>query len=231
MALSSDVSPGASPEELNQYSVKLSALELRLDHDHDIQVGEGSNAPWRREVEEYKTASNDAIARERAYQYSVKLSACELKLNQDQETKAAQKPFSQNLLLDASASSRDSDIVELNVGGTLMSVTRATLLRAGQGSRLAAMFSGNGEHRHMRDPQGRIFLDANPYCFDMLLSFLRLKGFEDPDVPTALPQVAEDRTIEFATLAKYYAGPLFEPDGELKHGSSATTSSPDGDKC
>ena len=83
-----------------------------------------------------------------------------------------------------------------------MSVTRATLMRSGDGSMLAAMFSGNWEKGHKRDSQGRIFLDANPYCFDMLLSFLRLKGIEDPAAPMPFPKVTKDRKIEIEALGK-----------------------------
>lgn len=226
---------GAPIEERSQYSAKLSAFELRLNRDH--------------EIEDYEKASNDIVGKDDADQYSVKLSALELRLRHGRETDAVEESNAQRRreiedyvkapkdtiskesaaiderqrrLFDISASASESDIVELNVGGTPMSATRATLLRAGRGSILAAMFSGSWEQRHVRDAQGRIFLDANPYCFDMLLSFLRMKGIEDPAVPTALPNVAEDRRVEFAALVKYYAAPLFEPDRDFEPVASAT---------
>merc|ERR1712113_1342296 len=85
-----------------------------------------------------------------------------------------------------------------------------TLVQAGEGSMLAAMFSGNWDKGHKRDSQGRVFIDANPSCFDMLLTVLRLKGIDAPDRGTPVPKVAEDRKAEFEALVKYYAAPLIE---------------------
>ena len=56
----------------------------------------------------------------------------------------------------------------------------------------------------------------------MLFSFLRMKGIEDPVVPTVLPNGAEDRKVEFAALGKYYAAPLFESaEAAAAHGTAA----------
>lgn len=113
-------------------------------------------------------------------------------------------------LFQLSADACGAEVVELNVGGTPMTTTRATLCRAGEGSMLAAMFSGSWERGHKRDAQGRIFLDADPGCFGRLLSMLRLKAIEDPAAPIATSSVPEDLRAEFAAIGAYYAAPLFE---------------------
>lgn len=112
-------------------------------------------------------------------------------------------------LFSMSQDAHGSEILELNVGGTPMSTTRATLRTAGEGSMLAAMFSGNWDRGHKRDAEGRIFLDFDPYCFGRLLSFLRMKAIEQPSALIPFPEV-NDRRAEFTALGLYLAAPLFE---------------------
>ncbi|ELR15096.1 uncharacterized protein ACA1_215680 [Acanthamoeba castellanii str. Neff] len=64
-------------------------------------------------------------------------------------------PIAQSPKMQASA--EDDGVVDLNVGGTLYSTTRTTLLR--QDSMLAAMFSGRHELKRRAD--GRIFIDRS----------------------------------------------------------------------
>jgi hypothetical protein len=63
----------------------------------------------------------------------------------------------------------EDDVVDLNVGGTLYSTTRATLLR--YDSMLARMFSGR--HEIKRRPDGRIFIDRDGEVFRHILNYLR----------------------------------------------------------
>jgi hypothetical protein len=67
------------------------------------------------------------------------------------------------------ASAEDDGVVDLNVGGTLYSTTRTTLLR--QDSMLAAMFSGRHELKRRAD--GRIFIDRDGELFKYVLQYLR----------------------------------------------------------
>lgn len=66
----------------------------------------------------------------------------------------------------------DSDVVYLNVGGTVLATKWSTLTQA-QGSALAAWFSGRWEDCLDRDEQGHAFLDFDPDLFQPILSFLR----------------------------------------------------------
>ena len=59
---------------------------------------------------------------------------------------------------------RNTDRIDMNVGGVLVRASRATLTRF-KGSRLAALFSGRWENKLIRDRQGRVFLDVHPGCF------------------------------------------------------------------
>lgn len=54
-----------------------------------------------------------------------------------------------------------SPIVNLNVGGEIITTLRATLTLA-EGSLLATMFSGKWEDKLMKDANGHIFLDYDP---------------------------------------------------------------------
>lgn len=61
-----------------------------------------------------------------------------------------------------------SDIIELNVGGELITTTRGTLTST-QGSMLAAMFSGRWEDQLTLDKDGRVFLDLSPYAIRKII--------------------------------------------------------------
>lgn len=98
---------------------------------------------------------------------------------------------------------QESDVLELNVGGSLMSTTRETLTQA-TGSMLAAWFGPLWADHHKRDQQGRIFLNCDPYCFGRILSFLRCKLIEDPDHPAMPPAVQPDSQAEFAALVRFF---------------------------
>lgn len=71
----------------------------------------------------------------------------------------------------------DNDVLDLNVGGVLLSVKRATLTQV-EGSHLAVMFSGRWEDCLDHDSNGRIFLDFDPYSFQQVLTTLRCRPFD-----------------------------------------------------
>jgi hypothetical protein len=60
-------------------------------------------------------------------------------------------------------------VVDLNVGGTLYSTSRATLMR--YDSMLARMFSGRHEIKRRAD--GRVFIDRDGERFRHILNYLR----------------------------------------------------------
>ncbi|XP_045169222.2 BTB/POZ domain-containing protein KCTD7-like [Mercenaria mercenaria] len=62
------------------------------------------------------------------------------------------------------------DVVELNVGGKLMTTLLATLTKDPE-SMLAAMFSGR--HVISKDKDGRFFIDCDGNLFEYILNFLR----------------------------------------------------------
>jgi len=103
------------------------------------------------------------------------------------------------------------EIIELNVGGQMMSTTRAVLTSA-EGSFLAGMFSGNFDAGHKRDKDGRIFLDVDPPLFAKILSFLRLCRLATPDCPAPLPYVAKEVRSEYDMMLKYFGLEAFMYD-------------------
>eukprot|EP00770_Monocercomonoides_exilis_P000280 MONOS_278.1-p1 / transcript=MONOS_278.1 / gene=MONOS_278 / organism=Monocercomonoides_exilis_PA203 / gene_product=unspecified product / transcript_product=unspecified product / location=Mono_scaffold00004:280201-281587(+) / protein_length=307 / sequence_SO=supercontig / SO=protein_coding / is_pseudo=false len=84
--------------------------------------------------------------------------------------------FKENPLSDSESGSdeEDSDVVVLNIGGTLMPVLRETIMSK-PGSTLAQIVSG--KHQHHYDKDGHIFLDCNPTAFSHILDFLRSDHF------------------------------------------------------
>ncbi|EJK77424.1 hypothetical protein THAOC_00747, partial [Thalassiosira oceanica] len=66
----------------------------------------------------------------------------------------------------------DDDLLEINVGGSLIAARRGTLCQI-KGSRFEAIFSGRWQKMLQKDREGRIFLDVNPKCFRALLDCLK----------------------------------------------------------
>jgi WD40 repeat protein len=78
--------------------------------------------------------------------------------------------FEQEKALLKDLNERTSGMIELNVGGTLLTTSRKTLCSV-PGSRLEALFSGN--YVVEKDKDGRIFLDREPNYFKYVLNWLR----------------------------------------------------------
>ena len=67
-----------------------------------------------------------------------------------------------------------SEIVTLDVGGTLFKTTRTTLGQYPETSMLAAMFDPDSlRPPALRDDNGAYFIDRNPKAFAAILSYLR----------------------------------------------------------
>lgn len=95
------------------------------------------------------------------------------------------------------------EVVEMNVGGQVLSATRSTLVQI-EGSFLSAMFSGRWDRGHKRDSAGRIFVDADPYCFAQILSLLRLRRISGPGCALTMPDISKDKANEFTMLLDYF---------------------------
>lgn len=55
------------------------------------------------------------------------------------------------------------------------------------------MFSGRWEEGHMRDSQGSIFLDVDPWAMAELLGFLRRRQLAEPRETVRLPDVPKEK--------------------------------------
>ena len=62
----------------------------------------------------------------------------------------------------------ETKILKLNVGGDMFNVTRNILTQV-KGSILEIMFSGRWGNIFLRDENGLIFIDSNPYCFQKIM--------------------------------------------------------------
>ena len=95
------------------------------------------------------------------------------------------------------------DVIELNVGGTIMATKRSTLCQV-KDSFLASMFGGSWDETKMaRDKDGRVFLDFNPKYFTVILDYLREKAFTTSESPLALCRFAPEEVESFIKLVDY----------------------------
>eukprot|EP00986_Skeletonema_menzelii_P002384 scaffold647_cov150-Skeletonema_menzelii.AAC.31 len=85
----------------------------------------------------------------------------------------------------------DDDILEINAGGKVIAVKRATLTQL-QGSRLEAMFSGRWDKKLVRDNVGRIFLDVNSDCFQAIVDYMNELAISSADEPPEPPTVDDE---------------------------------------
>ena len=65
----------------------------------------------------------------------------------------------------------NDDLVQINVGGTIITVKRSILTWV-KGSRMEVLFSGRYCKVIQRDVHGRIFLDVNPVVFQFIVDYL-----------------------------------------------------------
>jgi hypothetical protein len=100
----------------------------------------------------------------------------------------------------SSAASDASSIVTISAGGTLVAVSRATLLQAPSGSMLANMASDVWGHD--LDSDGHIVQDVNPELFVAIVNYLRLRAL---GVHGASIVVYEDQRAAMCNLLAFYA--------------------------
>eukprot|EP00957_Ditylum_brightwellii_P168117 12798526-Ditylum_brightwellii.AAC.1 len=65
----------------------------------------------------------------------------------------------------------ESDLIQINVGGRVITVRRGTLTYQ-KGTMLEAIFSGRWDKEIQRDGFGNVFLDVNPECFQIVVNYL-----------------------------------------------------------
>eukprot|EP00984_Skeletonema_dohrnii_P013355 scaffold5517_cov77-Skeletonema_dohrnii-CCMP3373.AAC.1 len=85
----------------------------------------------------------------------------------------------------------DDDFLEINAGGKIIAVKRATLTQL-RGSRLEAMFSGRWDKKLVRDSSGRLFLDVNSDCFQAIVDYMNELAISSEDDPPMPPTVDDE---------------------------------------
>eukprot|EP00984_Skeletonema_dohrnii_P007466 scaffold2705_cov140-Skeletonema_dohrnii-CCMP3373.AAC.4 len=85
----------------------------------------------------------------------------------------------------------DDDFLEINAGGKIIAVKRATLTQL-RGSRLEAMFSGRWDKKLVRDSRGRLFLDVNSDCFQAIVDYMNELAISSEDDPPMPPTVDDE---------------------------------------
>jgi hypothetical protein len=83
------------------------------------------------------------------------------------------------------------DFIEINAGGKVIAVKRATLAQR-HGSRLEALFSGRWDKKLVRDSSGRIFLDVNSDCFQAIVDYMNELAISSEDEPPEPPTVDDE---------------------------------------
>jgi hypothetical protein len=115
------------------------------------------------------------------------------------------------------AGGETKDIVQLNVGGEVMSVRRSTL-RLCEGSVLYHQFDdtawcqGNKQERQGEagidtdsdDADAGVLIDQSPYSFGKLINQLRLKAIMPPGVKVPRTYIAEQEMTNFEAVVQYY---------------------------
>lgn len=113
----------------------------------------------------------------------------------------------------------DDDIVELNIGGTVIATRRSTLCRCPD-SVLSRMFDQSNEKRappFVKDTKGRYFVQYNDYCFAKIIEVLRMKRWPWPPAEASVAGpaegtstsrfrifVREDEREDFGSLTSYF---------------------------
>ena len=103
----------------------------------------------------------------------------------------------------ARSSTRQNEVVSLNVGGALFTVKRETLCVCRM-SFMAELFSGRWDGQLQRDSDGIIFLDLDPMVFELLLNWLRDKKIETPGRSAAVPLVPPQELCHFQAMVDYW---------------------------
>lgn len=93
------------------------------------------------------------------------------------------------------------DIITLNVSGTIMTTTRATLLVTDD-----SVLSRQFDDTKWTEQGGCTLIEHSPYCFGKILDYLRLKRFHDQDFidEPPLPIVHHNQRNRFHKVCRYY---------------------------
>lgn len=73
-----------------------------------------------------------------------------------------------------------TNFIQINVGGTVFSTTKSTLLGAGSPSFFGVLLSEDWERTATKDQDGRPFIDRDAAPFEIILSFLRTGKWNPP---------------------------------------------------
>ena len=119
----------------------------------------------------------------------------------------------------------EAEILKLNVGGEIIKVNRNVLTQV-KGSRLEIMFSGRWENQLLRDENGMIFLDIDPYCFKKIIEYLMklmMSKMWEGNKELDLPKVDEDHENRFRILFTYFG---LDKNNHQSTDSTTTNQSP-----
>jgi BTB/POZ domain len=105
-------------------------------------------------------------------------------------------------------SSKQNDVLYLNVGGTVINVSRKTLTQV-EGSMLASLFSGRWDDSIEKDRDGSFFINQPPELFLPLVDFCRDKLCETPSSLAVVSPASNDFTswkkyTSFLRMVEYY---------------------------
>lgn len=98
-----------------------------------------------------------------------------------------------------------SDVLHLNVGGTLTAVLRRTLTSI-EGSMLASRFSGRWDDSLEKDKDGNFFIDQNIELVQPMIDYLRAKSCETMLAPPVTSPEFDDtrRLKDFVRMVEYF---------------------------
>ena len=127
-----------------------------------------------------------------------------LLLSREKELKEREEEFERRLTrFDAEHpnAGRDTDVLELNVGGGCqVSVLRRTLTQFDE-SMLASRFSGRWDDSLEKDSEGKFFIDQDPAIFLILINYLRqLDMTSRNDIRVPCPEA----NFDFCWMLEYY---------------------------
>jgi len=125
--------------------------------------------------------------------------------------KKKQKTMEANGNLEAA----DDDLIEVNAGGKIIAAKRSTLTQL-KGTRFEALFSGRWDNKLQRDSHGRIFLDVNPKCFEVIVDYLNEMIISSEDDPPEPPSVNDEHQhILNHQLELFGLGTTTTPDSRI----------------
>ena len=98
------------------------------------------------------------------------------------------------------ASKKDSDVINLNIGGVEL-MTSIDVLKSDKGSNLEKMFSGNHEHKVI---DGKVFIDRDGETFKTLVNYLRNEQAFLPDFETKNQELMFNKELQFWEIGEKY---------------------------